>query len=845
MTLVFRLTPAAAAALLLASCGGSTISDPVNDPTVVKPTSGYAVDGYLNGATALCDSNGNGIADAGEATVNTDATGLFTFPAGCTAGVVVQGGTNVDTGLPFKGVLKAPAGATVASPLTTLLVGGMTQAQINAALGLPAGTDLANTDPALKVNGGLANADLLKKSLAIEQLVQKTTDILAGLAGAAGDSVLQSIYSEVIASFADVLKGGAVLNSGTTLDQALVGNLVKAATQRVGQAAGVSSEVKAAIGTVNADALAQVTSGALKAQAESILKAADGDITSVTKAKQSDDSIAAFVKTNIGPLAAAPNTATAALAATLTAMAAPAATGGGSTGGGTTGGGTTGGGTTGGGTTGGGTTGGGTTGGGTTGGGTTGGGTTGGGTTGGGTTGGGTTGGGTTGGTVPISLIFASGYSNPGPNLKSVEGGSAGTFVDPGVAPAYNWGGASLLTDANPNFYFGFGFKGTGAKATYFGAFVNAPHDGSVNVAAYTSLDLSVWGNPELIATKPTFVIGMNGPAVSGCGSNSGASELTANITPAAGPADGSTTTLAPLQIPLTAFTLKYACSGETTVAQVLASIHSVSISALGSNIQYVTADKTGAYPNGMNIGRISFSGTTTASPPPAATDYLAMAGDSLRLVNGSASPTTYTMADFQSAAGISVVWPMPSPMTLKATLSEVGHFTLPAGQKVSAAVSIKEMASGRMGEIKAYIDNVAVTKIGSSLEVSVAPGAKALAYVVASDGTYNAIVDFGGGVAGVGTTLTTASGYTNSLNIGNVVNYMVNQVSNQFSMYSLRGKYEVKIVLSDLPLRKSDGSRLTGMTITVPTALGPTGAVTASQPVSGYGLQGYITLTD
>lgn len=108
---------------MLASCGGGGAVYDNNGPTVT-PTSGVAVDGYLSGSTVLCDTDGNGSYDAGEVTALTDAVGEFKFPQGCTAALVAKGGTNIDTGLPFVGVLKAPANATVVTPLTTLIAAG-------------------------------------------------------------------------------------------------------------------------------------------------------------------------------------------------------------------------------------------------------------------------------------------------------------------------------------------------------------------------------------------------------------------------------------------------------------------------------------------------------------------------------------------------------------------------------------------------------------------------------------------------------------------------------------------------------------------------------------------------
>jgi hypothetical protein len=131
------------ASVLISACGGGD----AGAPFASKASIGFAVDGYLKEAFVKCDVSG--------VVVRTDTSGFFRFPDGCDSSVSLTGGINVDTTLPFTGTLKAPAGSKMVTPLTTLLVGGMTQEQINASLGLPEGTDLTNTDPALTSAGVL------------------------------------------------------------------------------------------------------------------------------------------------------------------------------------------------------------------------------------------------------------------------------------------------------------------------------------------------------------------------------------------------------------------------------------------------------------------------------------------------------------------------------------------------------------------------------------------------------------------------------------------------------------------------------------------------------------------
>ena len=552
MSFVTRLTPTAAAALLLISCGGGSNSS-APDPVVVA-SSGWAVDGYLSGATVLCDSNGNSASDTAEVSVTTDAAGAFTFASGCSAALVVRGGVNVDTGILFTGLLKAPAGSGVVTPLTTLLSSGLTQVQVKAALGLPSSTDLQAVDPALKTAGALVNAELYKKTLAVQQLLQKATEMFAGMGGASSDATKQAVYAEVAVAFASVLPSSAALASGTTLDLAVVASLVKAATLRVASAPAISTEIKTAVSKVNADSLAQVTAASLKSQGEAILKASEAQLSATTKTQQNDAAITTFVVANVAQLASAPNAQTAALAATLT-----------------------------------------------------------------------------------------------------------------------------------------------------------------------------------------TAVTGI--------------------------------------------------------------------------------------------------------TPPP--TNYLALAGDAISLANGAAT-TAYTMAQFQSAAGITISWPMAEAMLLKVTLAEVGSYAIPADQKLTAAVSLSETTADGKGQLQGYIDKVNVARTAGGLEITVPASASAMVYGVSGDGKKVAIIDFANSVAGITNTLVSTAASSNSIVLGNVINYAVNKVSSDFSgIAGLRGKYKVTVVINGVPLRKVDGSLLPGMTITVPTAMNSSGVVTSSKSVTGYGLTGFITLAN
>lgn len=99
---------------------GQAVISPVTTEEAPGPevTVGRAIDGYIKDATVFADANLNGEQDDGEAFTTTDENGEFTLVGG-TGPLVMVGGTDTATDLPFTGVLTAPAGSSVVSPLTT------------------------------------------------------------------------------------------------------------------------------------------------------------------------------------------------------------------------------------------------------------------------------------------------------------------------------------------------------------------------------------------------------------------------------------------------------------------------------------------------------------------------------------------------------------------------------------------------------------------------------------------------------------------------------------------------------------------------------------------------------
>ncbi len=267
---------AVAVGVFLAGCGGgSNYVAPVFQPLIT--TSGKAVDGYLSGSLVVCDTDNNGVANGTEATTTTNSTGDFIFPSGCTATIVVSGGTNIDTQLPFKGLLKAPAGSLVATPLTTLMAdGGLSAAQIAVALGLPLGTDVTKLDPVLP-----ANFELQKKTLAIQQVIQQVTDTLSGLAKNASPEALQAIYSAVAKSVVATLvasPSAPLITTSGTVSPVLVSAIIVDSVKQVAASTDTAlANSKAVLAVYSGASVAVLVSSAIVAQAQTMVTAIDAN----------------------------------------------------------------------------------------------------------------------------------------------------------------------------------------------------------------------------------------------------------------------------------------------------------------------------------------------------------------------------------------------------------------------------------------------------------------------------------------------------------------------------------------------------------------------------------------
>jgi len=161
-------------ALRLSAADDIAVTASLNPSEVVK----HVADGYIAGATVFADANGDGILNNNEAHTTTNGDGSFILTGGG-GPLVMFGGIDISTGLPFQGKLTAPAGSSVVTPLTTLISAlisptvdaTMAADQVAAAFGLDTTVDLTHYDP---VPLAVANDPVAKAILSAAIQVQST-----------------------------------------------------------------------------------------------------------------------------------------------------------------------------------------------------------------------------------------------------------------------------------------------------------------------------------------------------------------------------------------------------------------------------------------------------------------------------------------------------------------------------------------------------------------------------------------------------------------------------------------------------------------------------------------------
>ena len=296
--------------------GGASISKIVSID-VGDGWEGNAVDGYISGATVFADANNNGQLDSGEINTVTDQNGNFTLFGG-TGPLVMQGGIDISTNLAFSGVMRAPEGSTVVTPLTTLVaaIAGPTAtaqdiAAANAAvlqgLGLDPNLDLStfdpimatvSNDPAQQTQGQAAVAAAVQ----IQNTITQAASLLSG-AGASFEDAAAAVVNEIATQVNTQAQSNQTLNLN---DAAVLTNVITTAGTTAGaNAASVAETASGAANVISStnqvitDAAAQTGVDLLTTLAQvAVVAQGDASASLVNAGQQGTATAIADVQTN-------------------------------------------------------------------------------------------------------------------------------------------------------------------------------------------------------------------------------------------------------------------------------------------------------------------------------------------------------------------------------------------------------------------------------------------------------------------------------------------------------------------------------------------------------------------
>jgi Ca2+-binding RTX toxin-like protein len=242
-------------------------------------TAQLVVDGYIADATVFADANGNGVRDTGETFATTDAFGAFNLDSKG-APLVMIGGLDIATNLPFQGKLVADAGSTVITPLTTLLhdmqAAGVPNATstLASALGLAGVTNFGQLDPiataSTSINPFARSSQVLNTvTMAASLIVGANPAVSFEQASTAAFAILASQASDGVLNLGDTATLQQLINGAVAqLDASALPSLL------VGDAATVIAASNSALdgvvtgGGTTAQLLARISAVSLVAQGD-------------------------------------------------------------------------------------------------------------------------------------------------------------------------------------------------------------------------------------------------------------------------------------------------------------------------------------------------------------------------------------------------------------------------------------------------------------------------------------------------------------------------------------------------------------------------------------------------
>ena len=242
------------ALLVLGACGGggggvsSGYSGGSSGGGSSSTIGGNVVQGPLSNALVGLDYNGDGIIDSATVRPGSDGGYSLTTTDSTYTIVAIADETTIDTssGTVLSGItLKAPKGASVVTPTTTLIEeAGITKEQVAEVLGLPDGVDPLSFNPYAT---GVNSADALAVAKVSKQIMS-VVNAFAGAAEGAGASEAEA-FEAALNSVVEVVKAKATKLSDTnasTADKTLdLTNASDLALVKAAVAAKVAAETSA------------------------------------------------------------------------------------------------------------------------------------------------------------------------------------------------------------------------------------------------------------------------------------------------------------------------------------------------------------------------------------------------------------------------------------------------------------------------------------------------------------------------------------------------------------------------------------------------------------------------
>lgn len=193
---------------------------------------GRLINGYISGARVYQDQDGDGVYDVGEPTATTAADGSYELTIISGGGSLIAeplpGTVDTSTGATVTSQFSAPSGATVISPISTLVDAGLSASQVKTALGIDSSIDLLNFDPVAEtLYGDDPDAALGFKSASVlvSNLLDVGSEVIAGAAGS-DDNFSDQVVSGIVGLIQESGSSAVDLSDADTVGSALT----KAAT---------------------------------------------------------------------------------------------------------------------------------------------------------------------------------------------------------------------------------------------------------------------------------------------------------------------------------------------------------------------------------------------------------------------------------------------------------------------------------------------------------------------------------------------------------------------------------------------------------------------------------------